>query len=220
MCSIIDVEMNNKKLKPRQYEILEFIKTFQDIKKYPPAIRDIQSACNLSSTSVVDYNLKILERDGYIKRDKTVSRSIEIIQTDTSDNTIAVLGYIAAGEPLPLTTEDKWGSIEPLEIIDLPKTLVKDRNEAYALKVKGTSMIDALVDDGDIIIIKPVHTVRDGDMVVAWLQRENAVTLKRLFREPNRIKLQPANINMSPIYVDPDNIQIQGKVIAVIRNTE
>ena len=165
-------------------------------------------------------NLKILEKAGYIKRDKTVSRSIEIVQPDSSDNTIAVLGYIAAGEPLPLLTEDRWGSIEPLEILDLPKDFLKDDKEAYALKVKGTSMIDALVDDGDIVVIKPIHTVRDGDMVVAWLQRENAVTLKRLFREPDRIKLQPANVNMHPIYVDPENIQVQGKVIAVIRNTE
>jgi len=212
--------MSNKKLKPRQYEILEFIKQFRDIKRYPPAIRDIQSACNLSSTSVVDYNLKILERDGYIKRDKTVSRSIEIVQTDRSDNSIAVLGYIAAGEPLLLPTEDHWGSIEPLEMLDLPKAFLKDPTNVYALKVKGTSMIDALVDDGDIVVIKPVHTVRDGDMVVAWLQRENSVTLKRLFREPDRIKLQPANVNMHPIYVDPENIQVQGKVIAVIRNTE
>ena len=212
--------MSDKKLKPRQYEILEFIKQFRDITRSPPAIRDIQSACNLSSTSVVDYNLKILEKAGYIKRDKTVSRSIEIVQPDSSDNTIAVLGYIAAGEPLPLLTEDRWGSIEPLEILDLPKDFLKDDKEAYALKVKGTSMIDALVDDGDIVVIKPIHTVRDGDMVVAWLQRENAVTLKRLFREPDRIKLQPANVNMHPIYVDPENIQVQGKVIAVIRNTE
>ena len=212
--------MANKKLKPRQYEILEFIKKFRDIKRYPPAIRDIQSACNLSSTSVVDYNLKILERDGYIKRDKTVSRSIEIVQTDSSDNSIAVLGYIAAGEPLLLPTEDHWGSIEPLEMLDLPKAFLKDHTNVYALKVKGTSMIDALVDDGDIVVIKPVHTVRDGDMVVAWLQRENSVTLKRLFREPDRIKLQPANVSMLPIYVDPENIQVQGKVIAVIRNTE
>ena len=212
--------MSDKKLKPRQYEILEFIKQFRDIKRYPPAIRDIQSACNLSSTSVVDYNLKILEKAGYIKRDKTVSRSIEIVQPDSSDNTIPVLGYNAAGEPLPLRTEDRWGAIEPLEILDLPKDFLKDDKEAYALKVKGTSMIDALVDDGDIVVIKPIHTVRDGDMVVAWLQRENAVTLKRLFREPDRIKLQPANVNMHPIYVDPENIQVQGKVIAVIRNTE
>ena len=85
--------------------------------------------------------------------------------------------------------------------------------------MKGTSMIDALVDDGDVVIVEPVDSVQDGDMVVAWLQVEKEVTLKRLYREEGRIRLQPANSTMEPIYVDPENIEVQGRVVAVLRNT-
>ena len=87
-----------------------------------------------------------------------------------------------------------------------------------ALRVKGTSMIDALVDDGDVVIVRPVDSVKNGDMVVAWLQAEKEVTLKRFFLEGERVRLQPANSTMSPIYVDPENLEVQGKVVAVLRS--
>ena len=230
----------------RQGKILEFIKEFQELRSYPPTIRDIQSACGISSTSVVDYNLKALEQNGYIKRDKEVSRGIEILvrnnviaapnkshrsennqelfekQTKIDENdyiNVPILGYIAAGEPLFTITEDHFGQIEPLATLGLPKRLLRENTDVYALMVKGTSMIDALIDDGDVVVVKPTNSIQDGDMVVAWLRQENSVTLKRIYKERDRIRLQPANKTMLPIYVKPDNIQIQGKVITVIRNT-
>ena len=230
----------------RQGKILEFIKEFQELRSYPPTIRDIQSACGISSTSVVDYNLKALEQNGYIKRDKEVSRGIEILvrnnviaapnksqrsennqepfekQTKIDENdyiNVPILGYIAAGEPLFTITEDHFGQIEPLATLGLPKRLLRENTDVYALMVKGTSMIDALIDDGDVVVVKPTNSIQDGDMVVAWLRQENSVTLKRIYKERDRVRLQPANKTMLPIYVKPDNIQIQGKVITVIRNT-
>ena len=124
------------------------------------------------------------------------------------------MGYIAAGEPLPVPTSEPWASLETLEI---PEDIVGGRENVYALKVKGTSMIDALIDDGDIVLLQHVNTADDGDMVAAWLESEEEVTLKRLYREPDRIRLQPANSQMSPIYVDPSNLSVKGKVIGVIR---
>ena len=130
-----------------------------------------------------------------------------------------VLGYIAAGEPTPVPTQESWGDFEAIDELDVPQGLLGEvPADAYALRVKGTSMIDALVDDGDVVIVRPVDSVRNGDMVVAWLQAEKEVTLKRLYNEGERIRLQPANSAMSPIYVDPENLEVQGKVVAVLRS--
>ena len=214
--------MAKKGLNARQQRILEFIQQFDEDRSYPPTIRDIQQACDISSTSVVDYNLHILEREGYIHRDKEVSRGIEVLgrSRDTRAGIrVPVLGYIAAGEPVPVPTQESWGAAEPLDVLDLPQGFLGKAKDVYGLRVKGTSMIDALVDDGDVVIVEPVDSVQDGDMVVAWLQMEKEVTLKRLYREGERIRLQPANSTMSPIYVDSENLEVQGKVVAVIRNT-
>lgn len=214
--------MSKKGLNARQQQILEFIQLFDEERSYPPTIRNIQQACNISSTSVVDYNLHILEREGYIHRDREVSRGIEVLggsKNLSSGARVSVLGYIAAGEPVPVPTEESWGATEPLDVLDLPQEFLGNAKDVYALRVKGTSMIDALVDDGDVVIVEPVDSVQDGDMVVAWLQVEKEVTLKRLYREEGLIRLQPANSTMEPIYVDPDNIEVQGKVVAVLRNT-
>jgi repressor LexA len=116
-------------------------------------------------------------------------------------------------------TQESWGAVEPLDVLYLPQGFLGKANDVYALRVKGTSMIDALVDDGDVVIVQPADSVQDGDMVVAWLKVEKEVTLKRLYREGGRIRLQPANSTMQPIYVDADNIEVQGKVVAVLRNT-
>jgi repressor LexA len=215
-----------KVLNPRQQQILEFIQNFDEERSYPPTIRDIQQACNISSTSVVDYNLHILERGGYIHRDKEVSRGIEVLgdSRDTrrgmTSTSVPVLGYIAAGEPVPVPGQDSWGATEPLDVLDLPEGFLgKINKDTYALRVKGMSMIDALVDDGDVVIIQPVNSVKDGDMVVAWLQIEKEATLKRLYREGDRIRLQPANSTMKPLYVSADNLEVHGKVVGVLRNT-
>ena len=214
--------MARKGLSTRQQQILEFIQTFDEERSYPPTIRDIQQACKISSTSVVDYNLHILERGGYIRRDREVSRGIELLgesRDTTAVTRVSVLGYIAAGEPVPVPSQESWGAAEPLDVLELSQGFLgKIQKDVYALRVKGTSMIDALVDDGDVVIVQPVDSVQDGDMVVAWLQIEKEATLKRLYREGDRIRLQPANSTMKPIYVDPENIEVHGKVVAVIRN--
>ena len=214
--------MAKKALNVRQQSILDFIQRFDEERSYPPTIRDIQQACSISSTSVVDYNLHILEREGYIHRDREVSRGIEVLGGSKgagSGTRVPVLGYIAAGEPVPVPTQESWGVSDPVDVLDLPQGFLGRAQDVYALRVKGTSMIDALVDDGDVVIVEPAESVQDGDMVVAWLVVEKEVTLKRLYREEGRVRLQPANSTMQPIYVDPENIEVQGKIVAVIRNT-
>lgn len=211
--------MAKKGLSTRQQRILEFIQSFYEEHSYPPTIRDIQQACSISSTSVVDYNLRILERLGHIRRDREVSRGIEVLVGGRRRGRVPVLGYIAAGEPTPVPTQESWGDFEAIDELDVPQGLLGEvPADAYALRVKGTSMIDALVDDGDVVIVRPVDSVKNGDMVVAWLQTEKEVTLKRLYNEGERIRLQPANSTMSPIYVDPENLEVQGKVVAVLRS--
>lgn len=204
-----------KKLSPKQVQILNFIHHFIKEKGYPPTIRDILKGCNLSSTSVVEYNLRILEREGYIRRDKEVSRGLELLKGRYSVS-IPLVGYISAGIPLPISTEETWHPV-PLETLEVPEGLLKGEEGVYALKVKGQSMLDALIDDGDIVLLKPTRIAQDGEMVAVWLKEEKEVTLKKFYREGDRIRLQPANIQMPPIYVKPEDIEIQGKVIAVLR---
>jgi len=206
-----------KTLSTKQKQILTFLRRFREEKDYPPTIRDIVKACSISSTSVVDYNLKILEKEGYIRRDREVSRGIEL--TDGLRKhlvRVPVLGYIAAGEPIPVPTSDTW-EIEPIDTVEVSSELIKGRGDVYALKVKGNSMIDALISDGDIVLMQEAATADNGEMVAAWLKSEGETTLKKLYREPNRIRLQPANTRMKPIYVAPKNVEVQGKVIGVIR---
>ena len=219
MRSLRSGSLAKKGLSSRQQRILEFIQSFYEEHSYPPTIRDIQQACNISSTSVVDYNLRILEREGHIRRDREVSRGIEVLVGGRRRGRVPVLGYIAAGEPTPVPTQESWSEYEVIDELDVPQGLLGEvPADAYALRVKGTSMIDALVDDGDVVIVRPVDSVKNGDMVVAWLQAEKEVTLKRLYYEGERVRLQPANSTMSPIYVDPENLEIQGKVVAVLRS--
>jgi repressor LexA len=193
------------------------LRRFREEKDYPPSIRDIVKACGISSTSVVDYNLKILEKEGYIRRDREVSRGIELL--DGSQKRLVrvpIIGYIAAGEPIPVPTSDTWEA-EPLDTVEVSSELVKGRGDVYALKVKGNSMVDALISDGDIVLMQQAETADNGEMVAAWLKAECETTLKKLYRERDRIRLQPANTQMKPIYANPKNVEVQGKVIGVIR---
>jgi repressor LexA len=206
-----------KTLSQRQRRILSFMRRFRDEKDYPPTIRDIVRGCGISSTSVVDYNLKILEREGHIRRDREVSRGIELLDRERRTMvTVPVIGYIAAGEPIPVPTSDTW-DIEPLDTIEVTSGLIQGREGVYALKVKGTSMVDALVNDGDIVLMQQASTAENGEMVAAWLKANGETTLKKLYRERGRIRLQPANSQMKPIYTAPDDVEVQGKVIGVIR---
>lgn len=194
--------------------ILQFIGDFIVDRGYAPTVRDIVKGCHLSSTAVVQHHLKILERQGYLRRDPQVFRSIQLVG---KRNVVPVplLGSIAAGKPIPVPSSETWRS-EVLETLDLTGELTEGK-EVYALRVKGVSMIDALVDDGDIVLIQPTSTAEDGDMVVVWLKEEQEVTLKRIYRELGQIRLQPANPLMKPVYYKPDNVEIQGKVIGIIR---
>ena len=207
-------------LSERQSKILSFLKTFAVDNGYPPTIREIGEAVGITSTSVVNYNLDALQRGGHIYRDRTVSRGIRLAETwdelGGAVNLIKVplLGRIAAGEPLrvfPDAFDTETDSIE------LTRNLVPDDENIYALKVKGTSMIDALINDGDIVVMRYTETANNGDMVAAWLSDREETTLKRFFHEGDRIRLQPENQTMAPIYVDPDKVDIKGRVVAVIR---
>jgi len=206
-----------KPLSSKQKRILAFLRKFREDKDYPPTVRDILKGCSISSTSVVDYNLKILEREGHIRRDREVSRGIELIDKERRRLVpVPVIGYIAAGEPIPVPASDTW-EMEPLDTVEVSSEIVQGKDNVYALTVKGTSMIDALINDGDVVLMQQASTANDGEMVAAWLKSEEETTLKKLYRERDRIRLQPANATMEPIYADPDNVEVQGKVIGVIR---
>jgi repressor LexA len=201
-----------KALSSKQQKILDFLRRFIREKNYPPSIRDIQEECGISSTSVVDYNLKALERMGYIHRDREVSRAIDLLDgSGRRPRTISVpiIGQIAAGQPIPVPES----SIDYSEVVEVTEEMTGGKEHVYALRVKGNSMIDALVNDGDLVIMEQAATADNGDMVAAWLKREQEVTLKKLYREGSRVRLQPANESMKPIYTDADNVEVQGKVL-------
>jgi len=209
-----------KTLSSKQQHIIDFIRHFWIDWGYPPTIRDMVSGCGISSTSVVNYNLNILEREGYIRRHPEVSRGIELLDRSPdlrSRIQIPIIGQIAAGEPIPVPTPDTWDVTASSETLEVTQDLTRGRDGVYALKVKGSSMVDALIDDGDIVLMQYVNVVENGEMAAIWLKAEKEVTLKKIYSEPGRIRLQPANSQMKPIYVEPDNIEIQGRVIAVIR---
>ena len=210
-----------KKLSEKQDRILEFIQGFLDEHQYPPTVRDIQGGCEISSTSVVDYNLRILQREGMLKRQNEVSRGIELLgsakRTTSNMVTIPILSSIAAGEPLPVPTQDTWNN-ENTETMDLPAFLTKGKENVFGVRVKGQSMIDALITDGDLVLLEPVDKAEDGDMVAAWLGDHEGVTLKRFYLENGRVRLQPANPAMDPIYVAADKVSVQGRVVGVIRS--
>ncbi|MFC1949506.1 transcriptional repressor LexA [Chloroflexota bacterium] len=209
-----------KTLSARQQRIIEFISSFWVERSYPPTVRDIVSGCGISSTSVVDYNLDILDREGYIHRHPGVSRGIKLItQAPTSSQSLRVpiIGQIAAGEPIPVPAADTWDIAASSETLEVTDDLTQGRDKVYALKVKGSSMVDALINDGDIVLMQYMNVVENGEMAAVWLKSEKEVTLKKVYREQAKIRLQPANSRMKPIFVSPDNVEIQGRVIAVLR---
>ena len=209
-----------KALSSKQQRIIGFIRRFWSDIGYPPTVRDIVSGCGISSTSVVDYNLDILEREGYIRRHPGVSRGIKLVTQFPSPEhslKVPIIGQIAAGKPIPVPTPDTWDVTASSETLEVTEDLIRGRKEIYALTVKGSSMIDALINDGDIVLMQYVNVVENGEMAAIWLKAEKEVTLKKVYREQGRIRLQPANSRMKPIYTEPDNIEIQGKVIAVVR---
>ena len=210
-----------KKMPERRRRILEFIQEFYFENGIPPTVRDIQQACEISSTSVVDYNLRQLEEAGYLNRRREVARGIELLDREgepvSSAPRVQIVGSIAAGQPIPVFSSESSASSEEFDTVEISPDLPRRHGKLFALTVNGTSMIDALIDDGDVVVIKPVHEATNGEMVVAWLKDEEEATLKKFYHEGDRVRLQPANSTMSPIYCSTDNVEVRGKVVTVLR---
>jgi repressor LexA len=209
-----------KTLSDKQQRILSFIEEFIDEHDYPPTVRDIQHGCDISSTSVVKYNLDRLSESGLLSRDSEVSRGLALPGSKTTrvPETVAVplMGTIAAGAPFPLPQADSW--TDPgIESIELPQGIAGTGDGVYALRVKGESMIDALIGDGDLVIMEGTKQVRAGEMAAVRLIAEDETTLKYFFPEGARVRLQPANSQMQPIMVDAGNVEVMSRVLAVWR---
>jgi repressor LexA len=234
-----------KGLGERHKKILEEFERFQTKNGYPPSIREIGKLAGISSTSVVNYYLDQLEEEGFIERDRNVSRGIRLVRPFSGTaNTAAeqliqtargmkqvvedllhvpIVGRIVASEPVPIPPSD-FSYYDAESMIDVARSLLPAREKGedlFALEVQGDSMIDAMVNDGDIVIMKRSQEARNGEMVAIWLLGVDETTLKYFYKEGNRVRLQPANPTMKPIYVDnPADVQIQGKVVMVIRQVE
>ncbi len=223
-------------LGPRHEKILAYMETYQRQFGFPPAIREICDQTQISSTSVVNYYLDQLEKWGYIKREKNISRGITILKnalgvlldekirplTNAVEDLfrIPVIGRIVAGLPVPVPASD-LNYFDPESAISIARSLLPPREkleDLFALEVQGDSMIDAMVNDGDLVIMKRAQEARNGEMVAIWLLDRDETTLKYFYREGTKVRLQPANKTMQPIIIDdPRVVQIQGKVLMVVR---
>jgi repressor LexA len=209
-----------------QHQVLNFIKRYRLQNGIAPSMREIQDGVGLHTTSHVDYVLAQLEASRLITRMPGKARSIQIIQPrlHTSPLPIPVTGVIAAGVAIEIPATD-FNLFDAEEVIDVSASLLPNPTDPYfILRVQGHSMIDAMVDDGDMVVLTPPREVRNGDMVAAWLTDPGATTLKKYYLEDGgrRVRLQPANPNpeYQPVIInDPQGIQIQGRVVAVLRRT-
>lgn len=204
----------------RQRNILGFIRDFAAENSRPPTVREIQKALDISSTSVVDYNLKQLVERGELRRNPNISRGIELsepVPLRGSALSVPIVGTIAAGQPIEvpdsLPDPQTWG-----DTLELNPSMIDVRGEGlFALRVKGYSMVDALIADGDVVLMRSQNTAENGETVAVWLESSKTTTLKKFYHEGRRVRLQPANVTMEPIYAAPDDVQIQGKLVGVIR---
>jgi repressor LexA len=207
-------------LSTRQQKILDFIRRFSRAHGFPPTIREIGDNVGISSTSVVSYNLNALEKKNRIERDRSVSRGLRLVEDPELPSSagadlvrVPLLGRIVAGEPIPAPEPVEFAE----ETVDLAFEMLEDTEDVYALQVQGDSMIDALVNSGDIVLLKYQQDARNGDMVAAFIRDKHETTLKHFFLEGKRVRLQPANPFMDPIYEPAGNVEIQGRVIMVLR---
>jgi repressor LexA len=217
----------SKGLGERHQKILDFLQSYQRENRYPPSIREIGEKTGISSTSVVNYYLDQLEKKGLIHRDRKISRGVRLSSSNGSADTLRVpiLGPIAAGFPLPeLDPNVSYMTDNEANAVDIARSLLPSKEKGenlYALEVKGESMIDAMINDGDIVVLKPASEARNGEMVAIWMPRDNEATLKYFFKEKDRYRLQPANPTMKPIFVKKSEpLEIKGKVVMVIRRME
>ncbi|MCK4962747.1 MAG: repressor LexA [Anaerolineales bacterium] len=212
------------KLSERQRRMVEFIERFTVDSGYPPSIREIGKNVGISSTSVVNYNLNRLVDEGYLTRDKNVSRGIRMTKkllksVGRLSDVIRIrkVGRIFASEPVPMPSTDS-PIFSTDEAIEISRDLLSTTEGLFALEVKGDSMIDAMVNDGDVVVMQREPEWRNGDMVAVWLKDKEETTLKHIYRQGRKVRLQPANPTMQPIIIDnPENLEIQGKVVLVVR---
>jgi repressor LexA len=197
-------------LTKRQREILDYLNEFIQQHGYAPSLEEIGRRFGLSSLATVHKHMTNLESKGFIKRSWNRSRSVELLPGRTGSRSVdlPLLGYVAAGHPIE--------AIATSETIAVPESLVDSRRDTYVLRVRGDSMIDEQIRDGDWVVVEDRKTANNGEMVVALLHGSDA-TLKTFFRDAGRIRLQPANPTMQPIFADPQDVQIQGVVVGVMR---
>lgn len=223
-----------KGLSDRHLKILEVMQKYQDENGYPPSIREIGRQAKISSTSVVNYYLDQLEEENYIERDRKVSRGMRLLKTSAGEAyelgdmaansnsalamvSIPLAGRIGAGiMALPASDFAYYDESSGVEIAR--SLLPEDTSDIFAVEVDGESMIDAMINDGDIVVMRHAQEARNGEMVAVRLPDDDTMTLKYFYKEGNRVRLQPANPTMEPIYVeDSREVEIQGKVLLVIR---
>jgi repressor LexA len=197
-------------LTKRQREILDYLNEFIQQHGYAPSLEEIGERFSLSSLATVHKHLTNLQEKGFIRRAWNRSRSVELLPSRSGGRAIELpmLGYVAAGMPIEAVAGN--------ETISVPDSLVAGKRDTYVLRVRGESMIDEQIRDGDWVVVEDRKTADNGEMVIALVDGQD-VTLKKFYKESNRIRLQPANPTMQPIYVDPDGIQIQGVVVGVMR---
>jgi repressor LexA len=202
-----------KSLTKRQREMHSFIEDFVNGNGYPPTHEEIRQGLKMSTKSLVNHHLRSLERKGLIERQPDTPRGIRLLDGLRSFK-VPLLGQIAASaEPISFSDDD----YQEIEEIELTPDIVKEQDGLYALRVKGDSMIDALINDGDIVVMRHQAVAEVGEMVAVRLKDRNETTLKRFYPEGKRVRLQPANPRVKPLFVPPSNVEIQGKVMAVIR---
>ena len=196
-------------LTKKQKAIFDFVQAFQKKNGYPPTLEEIGEKFGLSSPATVHQYLDALRIKGYIQRDKGHARSIEVYKKSGLDalTEIPLLGLITAGKPI-----EPISNPEPLQV---PKTMLSKTGRHYALKVQGDSMIEEGIFDGDTVIVREQPIVERGETAVAYLPDSNEATLKKIYPEKNRIRLQPANPKLKPFY--EKNVEIQGKVVGILR---
>jgi len=207
------VSMVYEDLTDKQKSVLEYMKKFSLEKGYPPSVREIGAAVELKSTSTVHNHLLNLEKKGYIRRDPTKPRAIEIYDAPFQDQLfkkpmkqVPIVGKVTAGEPI-LATEN----IE--DVFPLPESFIDTEEEVFMLSIQGNSMIDAGIHNGDFVLVKKQNTANNGDIVVALLDEE--ATVKRFFKEKGQYRLQPENSSMEPIIAT--DVAVLGKVIGLVR---
>jgi repressor LexA len=214
-----------KGLTERHQKILDFLNQRVREQGYPPSIREIGEATGISSTSVVTYYLKQLAEMGLIERDAKFSRAVRLAGAVSADLVkVPILGPIAAGTPILVPSPGVTYIGDEMDAVDVARSLLPQQEKSlqpYALRVQGDSMIDAMINDGDIVIMKPAVKANNGDMVAIWLPARDETTLKYFYKEKDGYRLQPANPTMEPIHINKDEpLEIKGKVIMVIRKVD